>query len=496
MALSSNYRTGDLKMVNIVRYLLLLPFGILAWASGYLCRFSRFFIRIVAVMGIALMLHTLVWPWVYLRITDNFISSASIFEAAMTLADGGMAYAEQSQSVYPAEAQGQNPNSSVLLDADGTPLGAQGKYYPAELNPILGHSVFMTPLDCVSKYGQPFCECGTLQDGTEFCYYRRPAAGYYSSIEACEQVWGAGYCVCPSADRCMLYESAMVSTPLQCQGQIYFFSGEKMECRKAGILSMGEDCCLDNKPSDSSCSFENIADELGMDDLAMTAVSLGLKVADLAGYSLQDYIIQEVSYVIAENILKEGGMSAIMNSLTSLVSSSGAELIQTTATNYVASTAMATETIVATLAPMISTMISVAGWIYFAYQVYNMVQSMQECTAGEMILGCKRAKGVCHKVGSRCKVKVFDSCLQSMGVYCCFNTKLARIINEQGRKQIGKSWGSAKKPNCKGFLMDEFAKIDLSNIDFSEYSGDLVREMNPNVQDKIDSAIKRLGDNF
>jgi hypothetical protein len=416
---------------------------------------------------------------------------------------GGFAEAAQNQSVIPAEAEGSNPYSGVPLNEEGTPTGAQGLYYPAEKNMLLGKAVFMTPLECVQNYGQPFCECGTLLDGTEFCYYKRPAVGYYINMEACEFVWGAGYCVCNEPDKCMLYEPRNTANALQCQGQIYFFSGEKMECRKAGVLSAGEDCCLDKSKSTSSCSFENVADTLGIDDLAMTAVSLGLKVADMAGYSLQEYLVGQVSQVLAEEIIKNGALTGVMDSFVSLFGGSlgdtaATELFATAVTESAMNQGFGTAVgqAATAIASAITNFITIAGWIYFAYQVYNMIQTMQECTAGEEILGCKIAKGICHKVGSRCKVKIFDSCLQSMGVYCCFDSKLARIIQEQGRKQIGKSWGSAKKPNCKGFLMDEFVRLDLSRIDFSAYSEDLIREMNPNIQQKLEDAVKNLDRNF
>ena len=39
---------------------------------------------------------------------------------------------------------------------------------------------------------------------------------------------------------------------------------------------------------------------------------------------------------------------------------------------------------------------------------------------------------------------------------------------EQGRPQLGKPWGSAKKGTCEGFTIDEFSRLNLSVMDFSE----------------------------
>ena len=38
----------------------------------------------------------------------------------------------------------------------------------------------------------------------------------------------------------------------------------------------------------------------------------------------------------------------------------------------------------------------------------------------------------------------------------------------QGRKQIGKAWGKPKDETCKGFTIEEFQRLDLSQMDFSE----------------------------
>lgn len=50
-------------------------------------------------------------------------------------------------------------------------------------------------------------------------------------------------------------------------------------------------------------------------------------------------------------------------------------------------------------------------------------------------------------------------CIEHTKSYCCYNSRLARIINEQGRGQIGKGWGGAESPQCGGFTQAEFAQI-------------------------------------
>lgn len=90
------------------------------------------------------------------------------------------------------------------------------------------------------------------------------------------------------------------------------------------------------------------------------------------------------------------------------------------------------------------------------------------CSSAEKQLDEKDDKGLCHKVGSYCSDKVLGICVTSKDAYCCFGSKLSRILQEQGRQQINKPWGKPKDETCKGFTIEEFQRLDLSKMDFSE----------------------------
>jgi conjugal transfer mating pair stabilization protein TraN len=90
------------------------------------------------------------------------------------------------------------------------------------------------------------------------------------------------------------------------------------------------------------------------------------------------------------------------------------------------------------------------------------------CSSAEKQLDEKDDKGLCHKVGSYCSDKVLGVCVTSKDAYCCFGSKLSRILQEQGREQINKPWAKPKDETCKGFSIEEFQRLDLSQINFSE----------------------------
>lgn len=105
--------------------------------------------------------------------------------------------------------------------------------------------------------------------------------------------------------------------------------------------------------------------------------------------------------------------------------------------------------------------------------------------------------GRAHYVGTYCKKDIeFIGCVQEAEVYCVFNSKLGRIIHEQGRVQLQKfnpngDWGSARSPNCEGFTPEEFQMLDFSRIDLAEVFGDIaplpVSQMQNNLQNAVNT---------
>ncbi|WP_275096157.1 conjugal transfer protein TraN [Sedimenticola hydrogenitrophicus] len=125
--------------------------------------------------------------------------------------------------------------------------------------------------------------------------------------------------------------------------------------------------------------------------------------------------------------------------------------------------------------------------------------SLAQCSEQEIILGQKREAGQCHYIGSYCSIKSFFGCLARKNTYCCFNSKLGRIIQEQGHAQLGIGWGSAKNPECRGFTPQELTSIDFANIDFTEFYADAFaaadsadRPSDNQMQQIIEQGIKRL----
>ena len=119
-------------------------------------------------------------------------------------------------------------------------------------------------------------------------------------------------------------------------------------------------------------------------------------------------------------------------------------------------------------------------------QGFSMSAGLREhCSAEEISLSEKRAAGLCVDLGA-----FFDHSLiaRQFQTSCCFSSKLARILHEQGRRQLNLAWGSAEKPLCRGFSFEEISKIDFSKIDFSEVIDDEVLDKTI-VKDRYDGFV-------
>lgn len=99
---------------------------------------------------------------------------------------------------------------------------------------------------------------------------------------------------------------------------------------------------------------------------------------------------------------------------------------------------------------------------------------LAQCSAEEKALGQSKEQGTTLYLGSYCAEKVLGACIRKKKTYCVFDSKLARIIQEQGTKgQLGIGLGSAKSPICGAITPEQLQAIDFELIDFSDFYDDM-----------------------
>lgn len=216
-----------------------------------------------------------------------------------------------------------------------------------------------------------------------------------------------------------------------CLGTVNIFGGRPMECKMPGKKSAFRDCCH----SDNAVIQDGMTSTNG---LSVTIdVATALYTAGEAGYAAYASMI-------------EGG--------------------QTVATALEAQSLAFTNVLVAA-GPAILIGVAVAvivDWVANA------------CDTTDMRVSVLNNSKMCHYIGNKCVLKWAGSCVQQTKVHCCYNSKLARIVQEQGRPQLksfnalaGSAFGTVDAPECRGFDPGEFQALDFSRIDLSEYFDDV-----------------------
>ncbi|RPD91751.1 conjugal transfer protein TraN [Candidatus Pantoea deserta] len=115
---------------------------------------------------------------------------------------------------------------------------------------------------------------------------------------------------------------------------------------------------------------------------------------------------------------------------------------------------------------------------------------LAHCNTEEKEIGTGKEKKLVVKVGSYCSKKVLGVCLQQKEGYCVFDSKLARIVQEQGRRdQLGISFGSGESPDCRGIKVAELQGIKFDHIDFSDFYDDLNSNIRLPDQDALNQRI-------
>jgi conjugal transfer mating pair stabilization protein TraN len=125
------------------------------------------------------------------------------------------------------------------------------------------------------------------------------------------------------------------------------------------------------------------------------------------------------------------------------------------------------------------------------------LSGLLSCEQAEQILAMKNDNRLCHSVGSYCSIKVpiIGTCVETTQTYCCFNSKLARILNEQGRAQLARSWGGAKSPDCSGFTVAQLQSLDFARMDLTEFYAEIAPKM-PDVGALQQQAQQRVNSYF
>lgn len=284
----------------------------------------------------------------------------------------------------------------------------------------------------------------------------------------------------------MLQVAQFAEHDLECAGACTVFPGEAMECKKA--LGGYVDCCeapsgvnlfdyvnLTMKSLKMASQVEALhssgslfapgywqAAKAGLTSIGgsiyggqwseIVSNATGAFTDTLAGEAAAETFISEITGQLMQktyDVMVDMGAEAAANALFEPGATGGMELSSQAAT-----------------------VINVIGFVYTAYVIADlMINIIWECEQKEFELGAKKETRQCVYVGSYCASKVLGACVEKREAYCCYSSVVARIIQEQGKPQLGYGFGSAKSPSCDALSVDDLARINWNAIDLTEWIG-------------------------
>jgi conjugal transfer mating pair stabilization protein TraN len=387
-------------------------------------------------------------------------------------------YEEDPNCVY----VGSQPIKGADLDADGVSLYRED-IYDCGIDVVIDDAVISRTIDCG---GAPIrclggeCMDTTAQRSTKF-------TEVVAGLSVANEMAGDGQCPDGSPDTCEL------------------FTGEHLECKKAffGII----DCC--ETPSGVSL-FEYMElyiatrdlDDLmgtGYFDIWESPVTGAWDTIANGASDIYDTVTDKFFTSGAEaaggatSAVGDLGITAAMDSMKQTAMNTAAEFVGTTfgadAGNLIfqkagpgggslfdASGGMVGD---AAFTAGFQQVLTVINWVMTIYSIVTILVSLiWECEEEEFEVGAKRELKLCHKVGSYCADDSLFGCIEKRESYCCFNSPLARIINQQVRRVGGIPWGDEESPDCSGLTVGELRSVDWGHVNLSEWIAILARTNN------------------
>ncbi|EHN8843784.1 type-F conjugative transfer system mating-pair stabilization protein TraN [Enterobacter hormaechei] len=115
---------------------------------------------------------------------------------------------------------------------------------------------------------------------------------------------------------------------------------------------------------------------------------------------------------------------------------------------------------------------------------------LARCSSEEKALGKAKENKLTVSIGEFCSKKVLGVCFEKKRSYCQFDSKLAQIVQQQGRNgQLHIGFGKASSPDCRGITQTELQQINFEALDFSNFFDDL--QKNKKIPDN-DTLTKRV----
>ena len=279
-----------------------------------------------------------------------------------------------------------------------------------------------------------------------------------------------------------------------CLGQLYIFNGKPSRCRPPGLkVGMINNCCD---------SDETSSEDMGTSiQTAVGAIQTAYEIGQVAYYG--NALVTGAAQIASISTTASGAVTSmtVVTATGSTATLSGASAAG--AYGALASGSTGVSAMTAGIEAYASALLNPTTIVVAVVVIVVMkVLFGSGCDEKDLQTGSQVAGKDCHYVGDYCELKwPLAGCVQKAKSYCCFNSKMARIIHEQGRPQLqafqpNGAWGVPELPNCRGFTPEEFQGLDFSRIDLSEYFADLQKDLAAKIQGSQATIMQNIQNRY
>jgi conjugal transfer mating pair stabilization protein TraN len=269
---------------------------------------------------------------------------------------------------------------------------------------------------------------------------------------------------------------AILASELARQSQQYsdqgkdIFKGEAESCQK-GYLGI-KNCCRPNPGARNNAQMTNAILKEG----ASVVKYVGEKAVDWASPYVFDAMYNSGIWTDAMSVMFSQGASEFSSGTLGTDLASGGFSFGVYGLTF--SSQLATGAIELT-----TTQFGVISFDPTSFAINLAIQVLQRlmsCSPAEEQLAMHRGANLSFYVRTSCAKRFLGSCLAHRDHYCSFNSVLSKIINQQGKPQLGLDLS-----DCSGLTVEQISKLDFSKIDFGEFLPTLQEQSTRNLPSDV-----------
>lgn len=117
---------------------------------------------------------------------------------------------------------------------------------------------------------------------------------------------------------------------------------------------------------------------------------------------------------------------------------------------------------------------------------------LTKCNAEELSLAEMNEQGLCYYVGSFEEkfLELWKS--RDQHVFCCYPSKLARLVQEQGHQQLHLKWRAAEDEQCRGLTTEQLKELNFAKMDLSKLCEDFAKKLPDDMPERLQNFRLRL----